>query len=625
MDTRLLEYYNRELQYVREMGAEFADAYPRIAARLGMDGIECADPYVERLIESFAFLAARVQLKLDARHPDFTQHLLEMVYPHFLTPVPSAAIVELRPDPAESSLKDGARVPRDTAMRAELASGEYTSCEFRSAQDVVMWPLAVTEAQYVVGTASFAAAGTRLPPRIRGAIRLRLSTEGGMSLSELPRLGSLTFYIHAAADLAGKIHEQLTANSAGVAVRAAGSERGATVLPAGAIRALGFEDGESLFPAVGRSFQGYRLLQEYFAFPERFLFFAVDGLAESVRGMQASEMELLLLVDRVHPDLDNALDASQFRLNCTPAVNVFPRSVDRVHITPHVTEHHVVPDRSRPMDFEVFSIDRVVGVGAGGESLAEVLPLYSTHHRSSETDTQAYYTVQRRPRLASTRQHRTGARTNYLGGECFLSIVDSRQRDLTGEMQQLDIQAHCTNRDLPIGLSFGRSQLEFAVEGGAPVKSARCIAGPTAPRMSPAFGDTAWRLIGQLSLNYLSLSDTDEYKGAEMLRHLLGLYADPNDPAARRQIEGVRSVAHSAVIRRIPTRGPITYGRGLQVALTVDDPSFEGLGALRLGAVLERFFGRYVSLNSFVETRLVSASRGEIKQWPARTGLRQIL
>jgi type VI secretion system protein ImpG len=623
MDPRLLDYYNRELQYVREMGAEFAEAYPRIAARLGMDGIECADPYVERLIEAFAFLAARVQLKIDARHPEFTQHLLEMVYPHFLAPVPSCAVAELVPSPAESSLKEGFRVVRGSALRAELTSGERTSCEFRTAHDTVLWPLEIVEARYIVGTSAFATPGVRLDSRVRSALRLSLRTTGGVPLSELS-VDSLTFYVYATADLAGRVYEQVMANCLGVMVKPARSER-AVVLPARAVRAVGLEDQEALLPVRHRSFQGYRLLQEYFAFPDRYLFFAVDGLSGAIRNCEGSDVELLLLFDRSVPDLENALDASQFRLNCTPIVNLFPKTVDRIHVTTRETEHHVVPDLSRPMDFEIFSIDRVVGVGSGGENIAEVLPFYSTGHRTNTGDAHTYYAIQRRPRLASQKQRRTGARTNYLGTECFLSLVDSQQRDVTGEIRQLEVAAHCTNRDLPIGLSFGKARLEFSLEGGAPVETVRCLAGPTTPRPSPAFGDTAWKLIGQLSLNYLSLADTDEDKGAEMLRHLLGLYADANDPVAHRQIEGVRRVSNRPVVRRLPGGGPITYGRGLQVNLTLDDAAFEGLGTLRLGAVLERFFARHVSLNSFVETRLQSATRGEIKQWPVRTGSRQIL
>jgi type VI secretion system protein ImpG len=623
MDTRLLQYYNRELQYIRDMGAEFAEAYPRIAARLGMDGIDCADPYVERLIESFAFLAARVQLKIDARHPDFTQHLLEMVYPGFLAPVPSAAVLEIAPSLAESSLKEGFRVPRESSFRVQASAGSGTACEFRSAHDVLMWPLSVTGARYVVGTSAFASPGLRLDPRCRGAIRLDLKTEGGVALRELP-VDSLVFFVYASADLAGKIYEQILANGAGAIVRSKGTGR-SVVLQGPAVRAVGFEDDEALLPLSPRGFEGYRLLQEYFAFPDRFLFFAVDGLRKALAEMEGEELELFLLVDRCLPDLENALDESQFRLNCTPVVNLFPRSLDRIHLSAHDTEHHVVPDLSRPMDFEVYAIDRMVGIGSGAEALVEIRPMFSTHHRSIETDTHAYYTVQRRSRLASNRQQRSGARTNYLGTECFVSIVDSRQRELSGEIRQLDVAARCTNRDLPIGLSFGKSRLEFDLEGGAPVETVRCLAGPTTPRPSPAFGDTAWRLIGQLTLNYLSLCDTDPEKGAEMLRHLLGLYADPNDPVAHCQVDGVRRVTHQPVVRRIPSGGPITYGRGLQIAVTLDDSAFEGLGSLRLGTVLDRFFARHVSINSFVETRLQSAARGEIKQWPVRTGTRHTI
>jgi type VI secretion system protein ImpG len=622
MDTRLLQYYNRELQYIREMGAEFADAYPRIAARLGMDGIDCADPYVERLIESFAFLAARVQLKLDARHPDFTQHLLEMVYPTFLSPVPSCAVVELQPALTESSLKDGFKVARGSSVRAQVGTGPGTTCDYRSAHDVTLWPLSVESASYVVGTSAFASPGQRLDRRCRGAIRLNLKTAGKVPLHELP-VDSLTFFVYATADLAGKVHEQVLANGVGVMVRPKGVSP--VVLPAGSVREVGFRDDEALLPLSARGFEGYRLLQEYFAFPERLLFFTVSGLHAALADAASDEFELLLLVDRSVPDLENALDHSQFRLNCTPIVNLFPRPLDRIHLTAHDTEHHVVPDRNRPMDFEIYTIDHMVGIGSGGESLVEIKPLYSTDHHGRDGEGRAYYTVQRRPRLASARQQRSGARTNYLGSECFVSIVDSQQRDLSGDIRQLDTHATCTNRDLPVGLSFGKSKLELELEGGAPVRAVHCLAGPTLPRPSPAFGDTAWRLIGQLTLNYLSICDNDPEKGAQMLRHLLGLYADPNDPVALRQVDGVRRVSHTPIVRRIPGGGPITFGRGLQISVTLDDSAFEGLGTLRLATVLDRFFSRHVSINSFIETHLQSAVRGEIKQWPVRTGTRHII
>ncbi|HEY0686704.1 MAG TPA: type VI secretion system baseplate subunit TssF [Steroidobacter sp.] len=624
MDPRLLDYYNRELQFVREMGAEFAQAYPRIAARLGVDGVECADPYVERLLEGFAFLAARVQLKLDARHPDFTQHLLEMVYPHYLQPTPSCAVVELAPDLKESALLGGHVVKRGTSLRSPLVKGDRISCEFRTAHDVTLWPLIVTEAKYLSGSGALAAQGVATDGRARAAIRLRLKTAPGVKLKSLP-LDSLTFHVKATADVAHRVVEQVAADCIGVYVRSPRPASGQGTVhfrPASSVRQIGLDDDEALLPVTRQGFQGYRLLQEYFAFPERFLFFSVNDLREAVQTCDGDEIELYLAMERVQLGLENALDASQFRLFCTPAINLFPLSLDRVHVTSRETEYHLVPDRNRPMDFEVHSLRKVEGIGAGGESMTQIRPFYSVGH-GGDTHNASYYTIQRRPRLLSTRQQQKGARSAYVGSECFISIVDAAQRQRTGEIRQLDVQALCTNRDLPIQLATGQARTDFSVEGGAPVEAVRCIAGPSYPRQSPGFGAAAWKLISHLSLNYLSLIDRTPESGAEMLRDMLALYADPNDVTALRQVEGVRTVGYNTVVRRAPVEGPISYARGLEITITLDDAAFEGAGIVSLGSVLDRFFARYVSLNSFTQTRLASVARGVVKTWPVRVGCRR--
>ncbi|MEJ0035908.1 MAG: type VI secretion system baseplate subunit TssF [Gammaproteobacteria bacterium] len=623
MDPRLLDYYNRELQFVREMGAEFAQAYPRIAARLGMDGLECADPYVERLLEGFAFLTARVQLKLDARHPDFSQHLMEMVYPHFLSPTPSCAIVEVTPDMKEGGVHGGHRIKRDTSLRAPLVKGERTSCEFRTAHDMTLWPLTVVEAKYLSGSGALATQGITTDGRARTAIRLRLKSAAGVNINSLP-LDSLTFFVKATPDIAHRIFEQVTADCLGAYVR--GTRPGSPVhfIPAKSVRQPGLDDSEALLPVTRRSFQGYRLLQEYFAFPERFLFFSLNDLRAAVRDCDGEEIEIYLAMERAQAGLENAIDASHFRLYCAPAVNLFPRTVDRVHVSAAETEYHLVPDRNRPMDFEIHSLTALEGIGAGGESIARILPFYAVNHGATRRAAGAYYTLQRRPRLLSARQQQAGARSGYVGSECFIALVDAGQRPLTSEIRQIDAQALCTNRDLPVQMATGQGRTDFTVEGGAPVESVRCIAGPSYPRQSPAFGAMAWKLISHLSLNYLSLVEQAPESGAEMLRDLLALYADPNDAAAMRQIEGVRNVSYSPVVRRIPMVGPISYGRGLEIALTVDEASFEGAGVVALGSVLERFFARYVSLNSFTQVRLQSTARGAVKTWPVRVGCRPL-
>ena len=624
MDPRLLEYYNRELQFVREMGAEFAQAYPRIAARLGMDGLECTDPYVERLLEGFAFLAARVQLKLDARSPEFTQHLLEMVYPHFLCPIPSCTVVELSPDLKDGSLQSGHLVPRGTSLRSPLAKGDRTSCEFQTAHDVTLWPLVVTEAKYLSGSGALSTQGIVTDGRARTAIRLRLKASAGVNIKSLP-LDTLTFFVKATPDVAHRVLEQAAADCVGVYIRS--TRQGAPVVfrPGTCVQQEGLDDSQALLPVTRRGFQGYRLLQEYFSFPERFLFFSIRDLRGAIGACDGEEIEIYLAMGRAQAGLENALDASQFRLCCTPAVNLFARAADRVHVNNVDTEYHIVADRNRPMDFEVHSLLKVEGIGEGGESIAQIQPFYSTNHQTDRQSAAAYYTVQRRLRLQSARAQQAGSRSGYIGSECFVSIVDSAQRQLTGEIRQIDARVLCTNRDLPIQLATGQARTDFTVEGGAPVEGVRCIAGPSYPRQSPAFGATSWKLISHLSLNYLSLIDRGPDAGAQMLRDMLALYADPNDAAAARQIEGVRSVSYQPVVRRVPIAGPISYGRGLEIALTLEDASFEGAGLVSLGSVLERFFARYVSINSFTQTRLQSASRGEVKTWPVRVGGRHVI
>ena len=284
MDPRLLRYYGRELQYVRELGAEFARDFPKIAGRLGLDTFECSDPYVERLLEGFAFLSARVHLRIDSEFPRFTQHLLEIVYPHYLAPTPSMAVVQMRPNLAEGTLAQGYRVPRGTALRSLLGRGEQTPCEYRTSQDVTLWPLELTHAEYTGYVGDIG--DLKLPARARGAIRLKLRTTAGLNFADLA-LDDLPLFIRGADELPMKIYEQIMAHTVAIVVRPttrpAPWQHAVTETP---IESIGFADEEALLPYGPRSFQGYRLLQEYFAFPSRFLFVRLNGLAGSGSPLQ---------------------------------------------------------------------------------------------------------------------------------------------------------------------------------------------------------------------------------------------------------------------------------------------------------------------------------------------------
>lgn len=629
MDPRLLRYYNRELQHVREMGAEFASAYPKIAGRLGMEGFECADPYVERLLEGFAFLAARVQLKLDAQYPVFTQHLLEMVYPHYLSPIPSMAVVQLHPDTAEDLPPAGHAVARHTVLRSLTGFGERTACEYRTAHEVRLWPLELAEARYFDTPAALAAAGLVPPPgrAARAGLRLRFRTLAGAEAKMLA-LDTLPVYLAGADELPALLYEQLLANGLGYTVRTASASEGEFVelhQERAALRASGFDEEQAMLPYGSRSFSGYRLLQEYFACPERFRFVEFTGLRALLARARGKEFEIVVWLDRSVARLHNAIDAGNFRLFCTPAANLFERRADRIHLQGGRTEYHILGDRTRPMDFEVHSVLEVQGYGDRQEPEQRFLPFYDSNSRNWHGGQAAFYTLRREPRLLSTRQKQNGARSSYVGSETFIALVDGKDAPYATSLRQLGLRLLCTNRDLPLHMPVGKSYTDFTLDTDAPVASIRCVAGPTRPRAPVATGETAWRLISHLQLNYLSLLEDEGEQGAASLREMLGLYHDEFDAAARRQVEGIRQASARPVTRRVPVPGPITYGRGLEITLTCADAAFEGSSAFLLGSVLQHFLARYVSLNAFTETVLRTQERNEVARWPATPGKRPIL
>jgi type VI secretion system protein ImpG len=626
MDPRLLRLYDQELSFVRELGGEFAAEFPKIAGRIGLDAFECADPYVERLLEGFAFLAARVQLKLESEFPTFTQNLLDIVYPHFLAPTPSMAVVNLKPDLQGGKFENGYLLPRDTAMFGILGKGDVTACEFRTAHDVTLWPVALTEVEYLAGAAAVSAQGLADQRGAKAALRFRLTTIGQVPFSALS-LRSLTFFVRGATmDASANILEQVLANPIGMAVRPPTRPiPWQTSLPKSEIRQVGLHEEEALLPVGPRSFQGYRLLNEYFTFPERFFFFSLNGLGPSIRRTTGTELDVFVLFDRENKALARGLGPENFLLNCTAVVNAFPKRLDRIHVTDKTNEHHVIADRNRPIDFEIFQLLSVNGQGADLEREQEFLPFYARSDLTRDSDLGAYYTTRRLPRMLSAKQRRTGARTNYIGSEVYISLVDAHEAPYRAELRQLSLRALCTNRDLPLVMPLGKGRTDFTVEIGAPLEAIRCIAGPTRPKPSRAHGDLSWRLISHLSLNYLSITNAPDGNGATALRELLSLYADIGDVATAKQIEGVKSVTSMPIIRRLPGAGQTAIARGLEVALTFDETAYQGIGVFVLGMVLAEFFAKYVSINSFTETVIRTVDRGEVMRWPMMIGRRHTL
>lgn len=619
MNPRLLGLYNQELQHIRESAAEFAKEYPKIAGRLTLSGLDCADPYVERLLEGFAYLTARVQLKLDAEYPTFTHNLLEIAYPHYLAPTPSMTVVQMQTDPNEGSLSDGFTLPRDSVMRASLGRDSQTPCEYRTSHEVALWPLQVTQADYFGNPSTVLGRLAASEPKAKAALRITLRTGAELTFDKLA-LDNLPLYLHGADEQPFRLYEQLLGNTCAVFVRQPGADW-VERLPADALKPCGFDDREAALPVVPQAFQGYRLLQEYFALPQRYLFVDFTCLSRAVQRCAGQELELIVLLNSFDQNLESSIGAEQFVPFCTPAINLFPRRLDRIHLSDRVHEHHAIADRTRPMDFEIHSLKSVTGHGTGPDQ--PFLPFYAVRDPARYGHDKAYYILRREPRVLSSEQRRNGTRSNYVGSETFISLVDSQQAPYRHDLRQLGLSALCTNRDLPLFMSVGSGKTDFTLADSAPVSAIRCLAGPSRPRASHAHDNKAWRLISQLSLNYLSLSEQGQ--GAAALRELLRLYGDDNDAALQLQIEGLREVSSKPCTRRLPMPGPIVFGRGLEITLEFDENAFRGTGVFLLGTVFERFLTRYVSINSFTETVLRTTERGEIMRWKAKPGRRPTL
>ena len=625
MDTRLLRHYEGELAYMRDMGAEFAQSYPKIASRLGMDGTEVVDPYVERLMEGVAFLSARVQLEIELQYPALTSHLLEIIYPHYLSPQPSMMIAAFEPDMQNAALEDGYVIERDTELRSVLGDDDTTSCVFRTSSDVQMWPIKITEAEYIDGRGELVAAGVARETEARAGIRLRLARHGDQPISELS-LDSLVLFLNSQEGKSWELHELLCTQVTGVLGRS--TDRRAdwvAELPNGAVVPRGYEPEEALLPRPQRSFDGYRLLQEYFAMPERYHFVEIKGISMAVQRASGADVDIYILLRDGDPDISAGVSPAAFTLNATPAINLFRKRCDRVHITPSVIEHHVVPDRTAPLDYEVFGLKSVVGISGSGEDDVPFRSFYSSNNLTAAGETHAaYYTQARKMRQRSEKERLKGVRTSYLGSETYLTLVDSAQAPYGTQLDQLSVEAMVTNRDLPLLLPTGSKDV-FHLPGGGPVAHVTTPISPTRPRPSLAQGDAAWRLISHLSLNYLSIGDNEAKDTGAALREMIGIYTPSGDKVLSKQLEGLNGVTTRPIVRRMADEVLSTAVRGVEISISFDESFFEGTSAYALGAVLERFFRKYVSLNSFTETVLVTQQRGEITRWRPETGLGRIL
>ncbi|KEY58761.1 type VI secretion system baseplate subunit TssF [Serratia sp. DD3] len=627
MESKLLEYYNRELVYLREMGADFAERYPKVAGRLGMQGIEVNDPYVERLLEGFAFLTSRIQLKMDAEFPRFSQRVLEVIYPNYLAPIPSMAIAELHPDGRKGNINTGFLVPRGTMMTSDSFKKSGITCKYRTAHDVMLYPLSISQVSLGAAPGDIANVAGIDRDACQSALRIRLRLDDNVTLDNL-RLDKLTFYLSGPDIEAMQLLELVMQHTTGILCQSTYNPRQWQYLSKEQLNHEGFEADQALLPNDLRNFDGYRLLQEYFAFPARFRFISISGLTPlfsmfPTQSSHAKEFEIVLLLDKALPALAKRIDTSHLSLHCTPVVNLFPKVAERITLNNKTNEYHLVVDNIQPLDYEVFSVQRLWGTPENNQYEQEFRPFYCTQGRDGQ-NYGAYFSLRRSPRPLSAKSKRHGTRSTYLGSEVFLSLVDANHTPWRNDLEYFTAEVLVTNRDLPLLLQK-QELLSFIVSDSIPLRQVTLRTPPSLPREALAEGRLSWGLISQLQLDYVSLMEGDEAQSTRMLRELLTLYAKLEEPQVIKEINGVQHCRLTPTYQRSPFPGPIVFSRGIAIGLTVDEQAFSGGTPYLFGCVLERLFSRIVTMNSFVTTSLSTPQRGKIAQWPPRIGRRTLI
>jgi type VI secretion system protein ImpG len=601
MGDDLLPYFNKELAFLQALlDTQFRENNPKIATRLGLGPASIKDPHVQRLVEGIAYLNARVRCKLDDEFPELTHALLEVLYPHYLAPIPSMAIAQFG---AKSNTPVGYEIGRHAYLDTgpEPTTGE--PCTYRTCYPVRLWPIEVENA----GVCGRPLPAPKVPhgERAEAIVRIALRcTRDDASFAALAP-GTLRFFLVRPEQYTFSLYDLLLNDPLQVAVARGSNDPAPVILGPGSLRAVGFSVDDAILPYDPRAFPGYRLLTEFFAFPTKFLFFEVTGLDEQRLSAFSDRLEIYVYTREGNRDLEHSVTAETFALGCTPMVNLFPLVAEPIPVTHEQFEYEVAPERRR-RGIEVYSVDRVFSMDEQGQT-ASYLPFYGAHHAEATDEAHRFWHATRRV----ARYHP--------GTEIFLSFTDLDFDPAELPAEVVSVETTCLNRDLPNNLPYGGGQPVLTLrQGGAPV-SILCLTPPT-PTLRPVLRQGAWwRLISHLSLNHLSITDPQE--GTRALREILKLYDFKDSAETRAMIEGIVRVESQLAPGRLDTAGSASFCQGTAVRLQLDESRFPASNQFLFASVLERFLALYCSINSFTQlTATVRGGERVLHRWPPRAG-----
>lgn len=607
---QMLDYYQQEMIYLRRMGSRFAERYPKIAENLNLSPAGSTDPHVQRLLESFAFLTGRLQKEVDNRYLQFTNNLLGILYPQFVTPFPSATVASFRLSPRLGKATAGYKVPRGTVLFKEAQ--EKKICRFQTSYPVELWPFEVSRADILnIDQSPF----DPVQLQTRWILRIRVERYDG-NMSELSP-ASLRFYLSGDVMTTQCLYDSMFAylpNQHTPIYIQADTDKVPNQLKAPSLLSVGFKEDEALIPYPHRSLDAYRLLHEYFVFPDKFKFFDITNFST---GNATRYVNIFIpLADSSRID-KYRIDKDNFVLGATPIVNLFSKISEPINLNYQSISYRLVGDQRNEDSTEVHSVVKVVGAVPGGNEPDVYAPYFSYDYQTEESKNNLYWYGTRLP----------SDNLDIVGTDVFLSFVDYKFTPQKPSNQVVYAYILCTNRDLA---SFIPAGAELQVDGAIPPVTIKCVDRPSPEVQPPLDGEAQWRLISQLSLNHLSLSG--EGKAASALRELLQLkellqlYSGFGRNKPHHSIAAIADITYDTVMRRHGIDAWRGFIQGVGITLSLNESPYAGHGGYMMASVLNEFFSLYVALNSFTELTLTSTrTDGVWKQWPAHIGSQHLL
>jgi type VI secretion system protein ImpG len=615
-------FLERELHFLQETAKSFAERYPADAKGLILEQGRSVDPHLDRLIEGFALLAGRVRHKIDSEFPDFTESLLQVLYPHLSLVIPSMAIAQVELPAGRPAPRTGWRLDKGTSVFSQAFGVNAETLQYRLAYPATVWPIELTRVTWE--TTPFEPL-MRPPQGTVAVLRMQFTCKDGLTWDDLD-LDRLRLHLTGERQMMAALYEILFNRCLGVAFQApnrgamADTSRPPLRFPADqSLFQVGLDLDENLLDFPPESFIGYRHLMELLSFPQKYLFADLAGWKNLHGRRFGSHVEVLLYLSQTQENLERGMSVNNCLLGCVPVVNLFEKSCEPIRVDHHTHDYRVVPSRRQPKAMEVYQVQSVRSIDADTGKLRDFWPFY-TGRFAQTVGQNAFYHVTRRESVLE----------DVPGTEVYLTLIDPEFHPGKPSNQVLDVQALCTNRHYPFKYQQAGDRLHLANDRASEHGWLTLLHKPTQSLRPRLQRGTYWRVLGQNMLNHVSLVDSKD--SLQALRELMSL-CDFSSSATQQLaavnlqiIEGIKSVKSRPILEPVRSSASrVGMCRGMEVQLEFDEEKYMGTGVFLVASVLERFFALYTAVNSFTRlTARTAQAQGNLKRWPARAGAHRL-